>query len=180
MSLMRFRLAQLFPIAGLVTLLAFTGCASSTVLQSQPPGARVFLNNVPVGTTPYTMTDANIVGTTTQVRLEYPGYAPLNTYIVRNEELDPLALIGGCFLLVPFLWVMRYSASHFYQLQPAGAPPPGWAPPQDQGGYPAPPQAGYPPPAQGAYPPGPAGYPPPPPGYPPPAGQQPPPAAPPQ
>jgi PEGA domain len=163
MSLIRFRLAQLFPIAGLVTLLAFTGCASSTVLQSQPPGARVFLNNVPVGTTPYTMTDANIVGTTTQVRLEYPGYQPLNTYIVRNEELDPLALIGGCFLLVPFLWVMKYSASHFYQLQPGGGPPAGWGAPQDQGGYPPP---------QGAYPPGPAGYPPPPPGYPPPAGDQ--------
>jgi hypothetical protein len=163
MSLIRFRLAQLFPIAGVITLLAFTGCVSSTLLQSQPPGARVFLNNVPVGVTPYTMSDQNIVGTATQVRLEYPGYQPLNTYIVRNEELDPLALIGGCFLLVPFLWVMKYSATHYYQLQPAVGPPPGWQPPQDQGGYP--------PPAPGAYPPGPAGYPPPPPGYPPAAGQ---------
>jgi hypothetical protein len=162
MSLIRFRLAQLFPVAGLITLLAFTGCASSTVLQSQPSGARVFLNNVPVGVTPYTMTDANIVGTTTQVRLEYPGYQPLITYIVRNEELDPLALIGGCILLVPFLWVMKYSATHYYQLQPGGAPPPGWGAPQDQGGYPQP--------APGGYEPGPAGYPPPP-GYPPPAGQ---------
>ena len=119
MSLIRFRLAQLFPIAALITAAAFTGCASSTVLQSQPPGARVFLNNVPVGTTPYTMTDSNIVGTATAVRLEYPGYQPLNTYIVRNEELDALALIGGLFLLVPFLWVLKYNPSHFYQLQPA-------------------------------------------------------------
>ena len=185
MSLIRFRLAQLFPIAALITAAAFTGCASSTVLQSQPPGARVFLNNVPVGTTPYTMTDSNIVGTATAVRLEYPGYQPLNTYIVRNEELDALALIGGLFLLVPFLWVMKYNASHFYQLQPAVpgyAPPPGWGGPEGyppaQGGYP-PAQGGYPEQQQqqqqpGGYPPGPAGYPPPPAGYPPPAGQQPP------
>jgi len=172
MSLIRLRLAGLFPVAGLVTLLAFTGCASSTVLQSQPTGAHVFLNNVPVGTTPYTMTDQNIYGTTTQVRLEYPGYQPLNTYIVRNEELDPLALIGGILVLVPFLWIMKYSPVHYFQLQPAAGEPTtaGWAAPQDQGSYPAP-QGPPPPPAPGAYPAGPAGYPPPPPGYPPPAGQ---------
>lgn len=198
MSLIRFRLAQIFPIACVITLAAFAGCASSTVIQSQPPGARVFLNNVPVGTTPYTMTDANIVGTATQVRLEYPGYQPLTTYIVRSEELDALAFIGGFILLVPFLWMMKYSPSHFYQLQPEvpGAAPGGWGapggypPPQGsypppQGAYP-PPQGAYPPPQQGgypeqqqqqqpgAYPPGPAGYPPPPAGYPPPAAQPPP------
>lgn len=179
MSLIRFRLAHLFSIACVITLAAFTGCASSTVLQSQPPGARVFLNNVPVGTTPYTMTDTNIVGTATQVRLEYPGYQPLNTYIVRNEELDALALIGGIFLLVPFMWVLKYTPTHFYQLQPEvpGAAPGGWGAP---GGYP-PPQPGYPEQQQGypqqgypqqqQQPPGPAGYPPPPAGYPPPAGQ---------
>jgi hypothetical protein len=180
MSLIRFRLAHLFQIACVVTLAAFTGCVSSTVLQSQPPGARVFLNNVPVGTTPYTLSDSNIVGTATAVRLEYPGYQPLNTYIVRNEELDALALVGGIFLLVPFLWVMKYNPQHFYQLQPEvpGTAPGGWGAP---GGYPQ--QPGYPPqgydqqqPQQG-YPqqppqqPGPAGYPPPPAGYPPPAGQ---------
>ncbi|HVV17510.1 MAG TPA: PEGA domain-containing protein [Polyangia bacterium] len=181
MSLIRFRLAQLFPMAALITAAALAGCASSTVLQSQPPGARVFLNNVPVGTTPYTMTDYNTVGTATAVRLEYPGYQPLNTYIVRNEELDALALIGGLFLLVPFLWVLRYNPSHYYQLQPAVpgmSAPGGWGGPEGypppQGGY-VPPQGGYPEqqPQPGGYPPGPAGYPPPPAGYPPPAGQQP-------
>ena len=108
MSLNRFRLGRLFPIVCLITVAAVAGCASSTVLQSQPPGARVFLNGVPVGTTPYTMTDTNISGTATQVRLEYPGFDPFNAMIVRSEELDPLALIGGIFLLVPLLWIMGY------------------------------------------------------------------------
>src|SRR5579884_4013886 len=119
MTLLRFRLAQTFPIAAVITAIAFAGCVSSTVIQSQPPGAQVYLNNLPVGTTPYTMTDANIVGSTTMVRLEYPGYQPLTTFISRSEEVEPLALITGIFLLVPLLWVMRYSPSHFYQLQPA-------------------------------------------------------------
>ncbi len=95
MSLIRFRLAHLFPIACVITLAAFAGCVSSTVLQSQPPGARVFLNGVPVGTTPYTMTDTQHQRHRDAGSARVPGLQPFNTYIVRNEELDPLALIGG-------------------------------------------------------------------------------------
>jgi hypothetical protein len=175
MSLIRFRLGNLFPLVGAVTLGAFAGCASSTVLQSQPQGARVLLNGQPVGTTPYTMTDTKIVGSTTQVRLEYPGYQPLDTFISRNEEVDVLALIGGLLVLVPFLWVMRYQATHMYVLQPGYGQPPGYAQPPGYGqppaGYGQPPANGGWAPPPGAPPPGPAGYPPPPAGYPPPAQQ---------
>jgi hypothetical protein len=169
MTLRRLRLAASFPFIAAVTLGAFAGCASSTVLQSQPPGARVVINGAAVGNTPYTITDTKIVGSTTQIRLEYPGYQPLDVTLSRNEELDVAALIFGILLLVPLLWVMKYQPAHVYQLQPAGAwqgsPPPagGYPPPA---GYPPPP-AGYPPPPAG-YPPPPAGYPPPPAGYPPP------------
>jgi hypothetical protein len=95
--------------------------------------------------------------------------------ISRNEEFDVLACIGGVFVLVPFLWIMKYKPVHQFELQPGapGYPPPqgqGWgAPPPTYGYPPQPPPPGYPPqaPPQG-YPPG---YPPPPPGYPPPQPQ---------
>jgi hypothetical protein len=175
MGLLRLRLARLFQATAVLTLGAFASCASTTMIQSHPPGARVIINGAVVGTTPYAMTDTNIVGSTTQVRLEYPGYQPFDTYIARNEELEVVALIGGIFLLVPLLWVMKYQPTHNYQLQmggmappsPYGAYPPGSYPPPAGGSYP-PPDAWTPPPA-GANPPGPAGYPPPPAGYPPPA-----------
>jgi hypothetical protein len=162
MSLRRLRLARQFPVLAAVTLCAFAGCASSTVLQTTPPGATVKINGMIVGQTPYTLTDTKIVGTTTMLDFEAPGYQPMRTQIQRNEELDPLALVGGIFLLVPFLWIMKYSGTHMYTLVPLGA-----------GGAPAAPAAapGYPA-APGGYPPadsGPAGYPPPPPGYPPPS-----------
>jgi hypothetical protein len=160
MSLIRFRFGQLFPIVAIIVVAAVAGCASTTVIQTQPPGARVFLNGAPVGTTPYTMTDTNMSGSTVQVRLEYPGYDPVNTMISRSEALDPMALIGGIFLLVPFLWIMGYAPMHMYQMAPAaGAPPapPGWSPPPPQGAYPPPPQQPAPPPAGYAPP---AGYPP--------------------
>ena len=148
MSLIRMRLASAFPFVAAVALSAFTGCASSTLLQTQPPGARVFLNGMPAGSTPYTLTDSNIVGSITQVHFEYPGYQPLDVVIARNEELDVGPLIAGIFFLVPLLWVMKYRANHTYQLQPAGAY---GAPPYYPTTTPPPP----PPPA----PTGPAGYP---------------------
>ena len=47
MSLQRLRFAAFFPVLAAVTAGAFAGCASSTVIQSQPPGARVFMNAHP-------------------------------------------------------------------------------------------------------------------------------------
>lgn len=148
------------------------------MLQTQPPGATVAINGAIVGRTPYTLTDTKIVGSSTPIRFEYPGYAPLDVTLTRNEEVDVLPLIGGLILLVPFLWVMKYQPNHNFQLQPAtGGYPPGRGYPPAPGypQQPAYPPAGNYPPAQGYPPPqapsGPAGYPPPPPGYPPPVQQ---------
>jgi hypothetical protein len=158
---------------------ALLACSSETVIRSNPPGAKVFIDGSFVGTTPYTMSDTKIVGSTTSVRLEYPGYAPLTTNISRNEEFDVVACIGGVFFLPIFLWIEGYKPEHTYELAPGGGYPQGY--PQGgypQGGYPQggypPPQGGYPPP-QGGYPPPQGGYPPPQGGYPPPQGGYPPP-----
>lgn len=95
----------------------FSSCASSTVIQSYPSGAKVYLNNEPVGVTPYQHRDTKIVGSTTDVRLEKDGYQTLNTSFSRNEDADVGAIIGGIFLLFPFLWTMKYKPSHNYELQ---------------------------------------------------------------
>lgn len=97
-------------------------CSSTTMIQSNVP-AKVYLNGEPVGQTPYAMTDTKIVGSTTHVRLEAPGYETLNAVITRNEQFSVGACIGGAFLLVPFLWIMEYKPSHNFELQPAGGQP---------------------------------------------------------
>ncbi|MCG5051755.1 MAG: PEGA domain-containing protein [Myxococcales bacterium] len=118
-----------------VTLAALTSaCASSTVIRSEPSGAKLYLNGEPVGRTPYTMTDTKIVGSTTTVHMELDGYESVDGVISRNEEFDVGACIGGVFLLVPFLWIMRYKPVHTFELRPlngSGYPPPAWpsAPP---------------------------------------------------
>jgi hypothetical protein len=144
--------------AGLIPAVVLAACASSTVIQSNPPGAKVFLDGEYAGTTPYTMSDTKIVGSATSVRLEYPGYQTHQASIKRNEEFSVGACIGGVFLLVPFLWIMGYKGSHTYELQAGGAP---------GQPYPGQPYPGQPPGAQPYYPPAP--------GQPPPPGAQPPP-----
>jgi hypothetical protein len=140
--------------------LVMAGCSSSTVIRSNVPGAKVYLNGAYVGNTPYTMTDTKIVGSSTQVRIEANGYAPTNATITRSEQLSIGACIGGLFLLVPFLWIMEYNPEHLYQLTagapgaPAGYPPAGA--PYPPAGAPAPAPAPYPQPAPA---PAPAPYP---------------------
>ena len=99
--------------------LLLAGCSSSTVIRSNPAGARVFLDGAYVGTTPYTLSDSKIVGSTTQIRLEYPGLPPTTVAVSRNEDLKVGTLIVGIFLLVPLLWVMGYDAEHTFELAPA-------------------------------------------------------------
>lgn len=107
-------------LAAFVAAIAFlaASCASTTLISSEPAGAKVYLNGEFVGTTPYTYTDTKIVGSSTDVKIVKDGYAPYQTVLVRNEAADAGAIIGGCFTLVPFLWTMGYKPTHFYELTP--------------------------------------------------------------
>jgi hypothetical protein len=156
------RFSRSFRLAAAATGLFFLyACSSSTIIQSQPSGAKLYLNGEPVGSTPYTMTDTKMIGSITTVRLEAPGYETTTGAITRNEEFDVGACIGGFFLLVPFLWLFKYKPTHTFEMRPLGAAPgapaPGWgAPPPAYGApppaYGAPPQYAPPPPPPGAYP----------------------------
>lgn len=102
----------------LAASILLTSCASTTMIQSEPSGAKLYLNGEPVGTTPYTHTDTRIVGTTTMVKLEKEGYEALNTTFSRDEEADVGAIIGGFLFLFPFLWTMKYKPARMYELEP--------------------------------------------------------------
>lgn len=92
----------------LAASILLASCSSRTLIQSNPSGAKVYLNGESVGTTPYTHEDTKIVGSVTNVKLEKEGYESLNTSFSRNEQADAGAIVGGVFLLFPFLWTMKY------------------------------------------------------------------------
>lgn len=99
-----------------VTIL-YTSCASTTVIKSEPSGAKLYLNGEPVESTPYTHHDTKIISTVTYVTLEKDGYETLETSFSRDEEVDVGAVIGGRFILFPFLWAMKYKPTHTYELK---------------------------------------------------------------
>ncbi len=101
-------------------LVLFGSCSSSTMINSSPTGAKVYINGESVGTTPYKHSDTKIVGSSSSIRLEKEGYESFNTSISRNEQADVGAIIGGIFTLVPFLWTMKYNPEHSYELVPEG------------------------------------------------------------
>lgn len=97
--------------------LLFSSCASSTMIESTPIGAEVYLNGEHVGTTPYKHRDTKIVGSTTDVRIEKEGFETLQTSFSRDEKADVGAIIAGVFVLFPFLWTMKYKPVHSYELK---------------------------------------------------------------
>ncbi|MFA5588901.1 MAG: PEGA domain-containing protein [Mariniphaga sp.] len=102
----------------LTIAILFSGCASTTLIQSLPGEAKVYIDGQPVGKTPYTHTDTKILGSTTMVKLEKEGFEDLNTSFSRTEQVDVGAIIGGLFFWIPFLWTMKYNPMHTYELMP--------------------------------------------------------------
>jgi hypothetical protein len=102
----------------LATLILLPSCASTTLIQSSPSEAKIYIDGQPSGTTPYSYTDTKIVGSVTTVRLEKEGYEQMNTTFSRSEQADVGAIIGGLFVWVPFLWTMKYNPSRTYELTP--------------------------------------------------------------
>lgn len=102
----------------LAVAVLFASCSSTTLIQSDPNGAKVYMNGEYKGVTPFSYSDTKIVGSTTDVRLELEGYETLHTVLARNERADVGAIIGGLFFLFPFLWTMKYNPVHTYELRP--------------------------------------------------------------
>lgn len=102
-----------------------SSCVSSTVIQSVPAAAKVYIDGEPKGSTPYRHADTKIIGSVTTVKLEMEGYEPFSTSFSRTEEPDIGAIIGGAFVWFPFLWAMKYKPSRTYELNPRTTVSPG-------------------------------------------------------
>ena len=110
---------------GIIVLLIVlaSGCSSSVVINSDPPGAKVYVDGALIGRTPVTYSDSAVVGTEHTLRLEKEGYKPLTTTFSRDREVNLGAAIGGCCLTpILWLWLLDYPPYLMYELKPL---PPG-------------------------------------------------------
>jgi hypothetical protein len=117
-----------------------TGCASTTIIRSDPPGATLYVDGSKVGKTPYTYSDTKTISSTTRLRLKKEGYEEFETLMTRNEQFQVDACIGGAFFFVPFLWVMGYNPERTYELTPLQGYPAPMYPQQPMYPQPMPPQ----------------------------------------
>jgi hypothetical protein len=99
-----------------MVLLFLIGCASTTLIKSNPPGAKLHVDGQVVGETPHFYTDKAVAGTVKKVTLKKEGYKDFNGSIER-EKLSIPALIGGIFLLVPFVWLLEYPSRYSFKLE---------------------------------------------------------------
>ena len=98
-------------------LLFQMSCASTTVINSSPSGAKLYIDGSLVGKTPYTYSDTKIVGSTTMIKLKKDGCQTFNGTMARSEKFEVGPCIGGVLVLVPFLWVMGYNPSRTFELE---------------------------------------------------------------
>src|SRR4030043_1043558 len=79
-------------IASSMTFFFLFGCASATLVKSNPPGAKLYLDRQLKGETPYTYADRAAAGTMKSVTLNKEGYKDFTGHIKR-EGLSVGALI---------------------------------------------------------------------------------------
>jgi hypothetical protein len=103
-------------IALMMVFLFLFGCASTTLIKSNPPGAKLQVDGQVVGETPQFYTDKAAAGTVKTVTLKKEGYKDFNGLIRREKLLVPV-LIGGIFLIVPFIWILEYPSQYSFEME---------------------------------------------------------------
>ncbi len=93
------------------------GCASATVIKSNPSEARLLLDGQHKGETPYTYSDRATAGTVRTVTLQKEGYKEF-TGKIKREKFSVPAFIGGLFFLIPFIWITEYPSEYTFEMQP--------------------------------------------------------------
>jgi len=97
----------------------FSGCASTTLLTTVPPGASVYINGEVQGTTPYKYSDTKPALSSTHITFKKQGFRDMDVILRRNERPAWGAIIGATMVYVPILWFAEYKKSHFYELERA-------------------------------------------------------------
>ena len=96
------------------------GCTSMTTIRVTDPEVRIFVNGEFLGTGSATYADAKMSGSANHVSLRKEGCAESNYVFTRSEQPDVGAIIGGIFLLIPFLWTMGYRPYRSYEFHCSG------------------------------------------------------------
>lgn len=102
--------------AGLVVLLAVSilGCSTLVHIKTDPEGAKVYVNEQPVGNSPVAKEYSNFVGNQYHVRILKEGYKPIETELQREVKVGNL--IAGLIIVWPLL-LWCYGPDEYYSFE---------------------------------------------------------------
>lgn len=101
-------------VAVFVLLMFVSSCATTSRIESDPQGAKVYINGDYLGETPLQETLSNFIGNNYTIRLEKSGYRTLVR--VLDKEGKILEATAGYFLLVPLLWVYGPKSYYYFTM----------------------------------------------------------------
>jgi hypothetical protein len=112
------------PTSALLLLLVSTGCASTTMIRTEPLGATVKSRSGEVlGKTPYEHSDSAMINHAESFVLEKEGYEP-GYVTIKRDQWNGLrtagSIIGGLILLPVFgglLWATDYKPAYHVELK---------------------------------------------------------------
>lgn len=105
----------------LASSLFLVSCSSYTAIETNPPGAKVFVNQAYIGKSPVVYRDSKILGTSQIIKIEYPGYETLYAPLSRTEKPMVGPIVGGFFTGgITFLWALGYDEYRAFELTPEG------------------------------------------------------------
>ena len=102
----------------LAFLLLFTSCASTTTIGVIPRSveAEIYADGKYIGDAPAVLKDSKISGAGTMITIEAEGYEDYKAYIEKSDHINMGALVGGIFLVVPYIWIMGYEPYYEFYL----------------------------------------------------------------
>lgn len=117
-SLQKIRTLKISMLIIIFVLLVFfiVGCASKTLIKSQPEGAVVYVDNVRKGITPFTYSDTALAGSTVYLKLKKEGYKDFET-LMRKNKFKIVPCIGGAIFLFPYIWLLGYPDEYEFELE---------------------------------------------------------------
>lgn len=99
-----------------IFLFVFSACTSTTTIKSLPSGSKVYVDGEYKGLTPCTFSDQKPAWAKTKIEIKKNGYKPLTVVIDKGEKFNLAACIGGCLVIVPFIWVLEYKPERTFEL----------------------------------------------------------------
>ncbi len=102
----------------LLLSIGFSACATTTTIQSVPPGARVYIDDQVVGQTPVQFSDSSLFFIDRKLDLRLQGYEEKEVPL-KKTQLRVGMLIGALLVTLPVFWILGYPEAITYELDPA-------------------------------------------------------------